>query len=59
MSSFREAQGLDARGVFLDGLVERGIDGVTLAYTDLPNDGEPFRGGLLGLHVRRRQQCCH
>jgi len=49
VGGFRAAQGLDARGAFLDGLVARGIDGVALSFTDLLNGGEPFWGDLLSL----------
>lgn len=49
VGGFRAAQGLEARGTFLDGLVARGIDGLALSFTELLNGGEPFWGDLLAL----------
>ncbi len=50
---FKAAGGLEARGAFLDGLVDRGVDGLALSFADLLSGGEPLWGDLLSLAASR------
>lgn len=51
--SFKAAAGLDARGSYLDGLAQRGVDGLALSFADLLGGGEPLWGDLLSLAASR------
>lgn len=51
--NFVGAATLEGRGLYLDGLVAQGVDGLALSFADLLSGGEPLWGDLLALATSR------